>query len=58
VNRVGSGFSYSSINFGVEVGERGTVESNLIKERYVSLRLGLSITPGRFDNWFLKRKYD
>jgi len=50
--------SSSMINFGVELGERGTTENNLIQERFVSARIGLTIMPGRFDNWFWKRKYD
>ena len=50
--------SGSMINFGIEVGERGTTDNNLIKERFITARLGLSIMPGRFDNWFWKRKYN
>ncbi|MBL4702980.1 MAG: hypothetical protein JKY54_00540 [Flavobacteriales bacterium] len=50
--------SGSMLNFGVEVGERGTTDNNLIQERFVTLRLGVTIMPGRFDNWFLKRKYN
>ena len=50
--------SGSMINFGIEFGERGTTDNNLIKERFITARLGLSIMPGRFDNWFWKRKYN
>ncbi len=50
--------SGSSLNFGVELGERGTTDNQLIQERFVSLRVGLTITPGRFDNWFYQRKYN
>ena len=36
------------------LGERGTLENNLIKERFI--RFGLTIT---YDGiWFVKRKYD
>lgn len=51
-------FTSSMLNFGVEVGQRGTTDNNLIQERFVSLKVGLTIMPGRFDNWFYKRKYD
>jgi hypothetical protein len=50
--------SGSMLNFGVEVGERGTTDFNLIQERFLTLRVGLTIMPGRFDNWFYKRKYN
>ena len=50
--------SGSMINFGVEFGERGTTNDNLIQERFITARLGFSIMPGRFDNWFWKRKYN
>lgn len=50
--------SSSMLNFGMEFGERGTTDNNLIQERFISTRIGLTIMPGRFDNWFWKRKYD
>ena len=41
-------------NFSVILGQRGTIDNNMIKEQFV--RLGLSIS---YDGiWFLKRKYD
>jgi hypothetical protein len=46
------------LNFGVELGERGTTDNNLIQERFATFRVGLTIMPGRFDNWFMKRKYN
>lgn len=48
----------SMLNFGVELGERGTTDNNLIQERFATLRVGVTIVPGRFDNWFYKRKYN
>ncbi|MCF8339273.1 MAG: hypothetical protein K9I74_14985, partial [Bacteroidales bacterium] len=45
--------SQSSINLGVEIGQRGTTDNNLIEENYVKFTLGLAI----FERWFLQRKY-
>lgn len=42
------------IQFAAEAGERGTVESDLLKERYLRFTLGFTIS----DRWFLKPKYD
>ena len=44
----------SYINLGIELGQRGTTDNNLIKENY--WRAGFGITLG--DIWFVKRKYD
>ncbi|MCF8232300.1 MAG: hypothetical protein K9J27_08930 [Bacteroidales bacterium] len=45
--------SQSSINLGVEIGQRGTTDNDLIEENYVKFTLGLAI----FERWFLQRKY-
>ena len=50
--------SNTNINFGASLGNLGTTDNGLIQERYIGLFVGLSITPGRGDLWFLKRKYD
>lgn len=50
--------SFTNINFGATLGNLGTKENGLIQERYLGLYFGLSITPGRGDLWFIKRKYD
>lgn len=50
--------SNTNINFGASLGNLGTTNDGLIQERYIGLFVGLSITPGRGDLWFLKRKYD
>lgn len=42
------------IQFAAEAGERGTVDSNLLKERYLRFTLGFTIS----DRWFIKSKYD
>jgi hypothetical protein len=50
--------SNTNINFGANLGNLGTTENGLIREKYIGLFVGLSITPGNGDLWFLKRKYD
>jgi hypothetical protein len=50
--------SSASINLGVGLGQRGTTESNLVKESYVGIYFGLSLSPGVNNLWFRKRKYD
>lgn len=52
--KVGQTYSQSVINVGLEFGSFGTVENNLIRERYA--RAVLSFTFN--DRWFIKRKYD
>lgn len=46
--------SRSTINVGLEIGQRGTTENGLIKEQFVNANLGITIN----DKWFNKRKYD
>ena len=54
---IGFGFPLRGIktmmNFGVQLGTRGTTEANLIKESYFKFILGFSI----YERWFVKRKY-
>ncbi len=45
--------SKTAVNLGLQVGSRGTLESNLIKETYFKFVLGFSI----YERWFVKRKY-
>ena len=46
--------SVTKYDFSCTLGQRGTMEDNLIKEQFV--RLGLSVS---YDGiWFVKRKYD
>lgn len=52
------GGAVSSINLGAEWGQRGTTRNGLIKEDYWKVYVGLSLSPGRYDRWFIKRKYD
>jgi hypothetical protein len=46
--------SKSSFNVACEIGQKGTLESNLIRENYVFLSFNVTL----HDFWFLKRKYD
>lgn len=51
---IGGYTSFSNLNFGLELGQRGTKKSNLVQENYVNIFVSLSIN----DKWFIKRKYD
>ena len=46
--------SFSTLNFGIEVGQRGKTDNELIEERFVNFQFGVTIN----DRWFIKRKYD
>lgn len=48
------GRTFSSINISAEFGQRGTLNSNLIRERYINLHFGFTIN----DLWFQRRSYD
>jgi hypothetical protein len=48
--------SYSSFNLGIELGQRGTTDNNLVKEQIANFYIGLSLSP--IEKWFYKRKYD
>jgi hypothetical protein len=45
--------SATFINLGFELGQSGTIENNLIQERFLRVLLGISIK----ENWFRKSKY-
>jgi len=44
----------SSLDLAFKVGQRGTTNNNLIKEKYFRVILGATIN----DRWFIKRRYD
>ncbi len=44
----------SMINIALEAGQRGTTESNLIRERYVRAVIGITFN----ENWFQKRRFE
>jgi len=46
--------TFSNINFGFELGRRGTTSSGLVQENYASFSVGLSFN----DKWFVKRKFN
>ena len=46
--------TFYKVNFAAELGQRGTLESSLIRERYVNLSLGFTMN----DRWFIKPKFD
>ncbi len=49
-----AGQDFSNVNVGIEYGQRGTTNSNLIKENFFKLSLSLSLN----DKWFVQRKFD
>ncbi|GAA4282460.1 hypothetical protein [Gaetbulibacter aestuarii] len=48
------GTLFSNANLGVELGKRGTTNSNLIEENFINVYLSLSLN----DLWFQKKKYN
>jgi hypothetical protein len=44
----------NSIDIGLEVGKRGTLENNLIRQNFINLRIGINFA----DKWFQKRLYN
>ena len=48
-------FKYLALlNLGFEIGQRGTLDNNFIKEKFISARIGITIN----DKWFIRRKID
>ncbi len=50
--------STSTLNLGVEAGQMGTTDNNLIQDNYVKFYFGVSLSPSNYDRWFRKRQYD
>ncbi|AUC75200.1 hypothetical protein [Olleya sp. Bg11-27] len=48
------GNMFSNANLGLEFGQKGTTNANLVKENFVSFQLSLSLN----DRWFIKKKYN
>ena len=46
--------SFSNINVGLEVGKKGTTQSNLVEENYANVSVSFSLN----DQWFVKRKFN
>lgn len=45
---------FSNANLGIEIGQRGTTDANLIQENFLKFKISLSLN----DRWFQKRKFD
>ena len=61
INEIGINFGFgiplagiSSANLGFEFGQRGTTKASLIKEKFFSIRLGVSLN----DLWFIRSMYN
>ena len=61
INEIGVNFGFgiplagiSSANLGFEFGQRGTTKASLIKEKFFSIRLGVSLN----DLWFIRSMYN
>lgn len=48
------GRTFSRINVSAEFGQQGTLNNNLVRERYININLGFTIN----DSWFLRRSLD
>jgi long-subunit fatty acid transport protein len=46
--------TYYKINFSTEIGSRGTLSNNLVRERFMTFNLGFIVN----DKWFQKYKFD
>lgn len=49
-----SGSRMSGIDLGIELGKRGTLDNNLIRQNFINLKIGINFA----DKWFIKRLYD
>lgn len=45
---------YNGLTVAVDLGQRGSLENNMIRERYVGVNVSLNV----FDIWFLKHQYE
>jgi len=45
----------SNISFTLDIGQRGTLKQNLLRENYVKMTLGINLND---PSWFQKRQYD
>lgn len=50
--------SQSSINIGIRAGNVGATGTNSIRENYLAYQIGIVLTPGNWERWFRKIKYD
>jgi hypothetical protein len=47
--------SFSSVDFGIRYGTRGTIDNNLIKENFVRIYFGVTFNDNR---WFVRPKFN
>ena len=47
-------YLHNGISISLDLGQRGTVDSNLIRERYIKIGVGLNL----HDIWFRKYRYE
>ena len=45
---------YNAITWSVDLGQRGALDNNMVRERYVQFNINLNL----HDMWFIKRKYN
>jgi hypothetical protein len=50
--------SYSSINFGFDLGKRSNSVAGSLNEKYIGFNIGIIIAPSKADYWFRKVKLD
>ena len=48
------GRTFSNVNISAEFGQQGTMNYNLVRERYININLGFTLN----DAWFKRRSYD
>lgn len=46
--------TFYKINLSAELGQRGSIDNNLVRERYINIHLGFTLN----DTWFRKYKFD
>lgn len=49
-----NGLSFYKINFTTEIGQRGTLDNNLVKEKFINFHLGFTLN----DTWFRRYRVD
>jgi hypothetical protein len=40
------------------LGQKGTGQSDSLKEQYIGFKFGMVFSPSNFEKWFRKRKLD
>ncbi len=50
--------SFTSVNIGAEIGSRNNGNIGTYSEQFNNIYIGVSISPHKFDRWFVRRKID